>query len=265
MATADAGLYNEAIAVVIDEKIRNARTVLPGKVAAVARQALGEMDVDFDAGIGTRKNGEECGDGLAPSAPVLFPGGGGFSMRWPLFPQDEVVAICSDRNTERWRATKLVGQAHSFSGRHHDLSDALVLPVRITPPTPTAPATVTDETTDWVLTGPLGEAMRVGSTGAIAITKSGGLVATITLTVGGSMMFEVETGQTVMIGDELAEALVKINKLIANMSTALAAGIATPPTPMAGNNGSLAMTNFQIAWDAANASNPMGTTKALGT
>lgn len=204
---ADAGILNAAIEKVIDKFIRAARTVVPGKVSAVTRTLKGEVDVNFDAGIGVRKNGKEAADGDAPNAPVLFPGGGGFSMRWPLHPQDEVVALCSDRNIERWRQTKLVGQAHSFSERHHDLSDALVLPVRMTPPTPTPPATVTNETTDWVLQGPLGDVMRVSPTGPVTLRKGGieGVtVATLEFDAAGSITVSVPSGQTVKLGGPAA-------------------------------------------------------------
>lgn len=262
----DAGVFNEAIRRVIDKFIRAARTIVPGKIALVTRQALGEVDVNFDAGIGKRSGGQESADGVAPNAPVLYPGGGGFSMRWPLLPQDEVVAICSDRNIERWRQTKLVGQAHSFSERHHDLSDALVLPVRITPPTPTPPAAVTNETTDWVLQGPLGDIMRVSPGGPITIRKGpdGATAATIAIDVAGTITMTVPTGQTVKIGGVAAEPLVIASALASAMTALLNAGVATPPTPLAGNNGSLAFTNALAAWNSAIAGTPLGTIKAWG-
>jgi hypothetical protein len=178
---------------------------VPGKVQAVTRTLLGEVDVNFEPGIGTRKGGQEVGDGVVPSAGVAYPGGGGFTMRWPLLPQDEVVGMVADRNTERWRQTKLVGQAHSFSQRHHDLSDTVVFPFRLTPPTPTPPAAVTNETTDWVLQGPLGDIMRVSPTGPVTIRTGpdGVTVATLTFDVPGKITLTPAPGQTVECGGAL--------------------------------------------------------------
>jgi hypothetical protein len=257
--TGDAGVLIEAIAVVIDEKIRNARTVVLGKIAAIARQALGEMDVDFDAGIGSRRGGEEKGDGQAPSAPVAFPGGGGFSMRWPMTAGDECLAVCSDRNSERWRQTKLVGQAHSLDQRHHDLSDAVVLPFRITPPTPQPPASVTDEDEDWVLQGPVGDALRVGPDGVLTLTKAGVVSATITLSASGSVAIDVPTGQSVTIGGPAALSLTNWAALSSAMTSMLNALVAAGAGPAF-----TGATTAQTAWNTAIGLNSPETLKAKG-
>ncbi len=260
-------ILREAIAIVVDDKLRNCRTIVPGKVAAVARTTLGEVDVDFDAGIGKRVGGEECGDGQVPSAGVYQLGGGGFSMRFPLAEGDEVLAVCADRNTERWRQTKIVGQAHSLSERHHDLSDAGVLPMRLTPPTPSAPATVTNETTDWVLQSAKGDVIRVSPDGPLTLRKGpdGATLATIEMLASGSILIAVPTGQTIKAGDELAEALVKVSRLEAAMTAMLTAGGAVAPTPMAGTNGALAFQAAKIAWDSTIAGAPLDTVKLLGS
>lgn len=258
-------IFRKAIAIVIDEAVRQARTIVVGKISAVARQALGELDVDFDAGVGTRQGAEEKADGTVPSAPVLYPGGGGWSVRWPLASDDEAVAIVSDRNIGRWRQTKIVGQAHSME-RHHALSDSVVLPFRLTPPTPTPPASVTDEDTDFVIQGPLGDAIRLEPTGPVTIRKGpdGATLATISIDVAGTISLTVPTGQTVKIGDASAEPLVIASALMSAMSSMLAAGAAVAPTPMAGNNGSLAFLAGQTAWNTAIGATPLGTIKAWG-
>jgi hypothetical protein len=196
---------------------------------------------------------------IVAERPVFYPAGGGWTVHYPLASGDQVLGLTIDRNTEGWNTNRTPGApAHTLVERLHDVSDLVVVAMADRPALP-SPATGLD--TDFVITHETGGVIiRAGTDGLVTITAS----ANASITVNPNGQIDV-TGTTVKVGDSSAEALVKLNKLIANMTTALNAGVATPPTPMAGNNGSLAMTQFQIAWNAANGSNPMGTTKALGT
>lgn len=196
---------------------------------------------------------------VVTSRPVYYPSGGGWTIHYPLEAGDQTMGLCIDRNTEGWSTNRAPGApSHTLYERYHDISDMAVVAVCDRPRLP-SPAPGLD--TDFVIAHrTAGVVIRAGIDGLVTITASE--TALITIDPSGEINI---TGATVKVGDGLAESLVKLNALIANISTALNAGIATPPTPMAGNNGSLAMTNFKTAWDAATGSNPMGTTKALGT
>jgi hypothetical protein len=239
---------------------RALRTIIPGKVAAVTRAADGELDVIFSAGIGSRSGGGLKGDGSIPGAPAMFPGGGGWSMLWPLAVDDEGLGVVSDRAIARWRNNRTVGDADAIDTQHHDLSDLIVLPFALTAP---APAPAAGPGPDWLLTGPQGEAMRFGGLdGAVTISKAGATVATISMGASGSVVIDVALGQTVAIGDAGAVALAKADALDAAMTAMFVAGVGAG-TGAVGTTGTLAFTAAQIAYDAAKAT--IATTKAKGT
>jgi len=116
---------------------------------------------------------------------------------------------------------------------------------------------------DKVLWTAAGHQIFLADAGGITITSKDG--ATITLDENASITLDVAAGKSVNVGDALAEALVKSGPFKAAMSAALAAGASVAPTPMAGNNGSLAFQAAQLAWDTSLASDPIDTTKAKGT
>jgi hypothetical protein len=199
-----------AIENAIDNTLADARAVVPGKVSKVTKADGGERSVDFDPGIGKRQGGEERADGTVPGAAVMYPAGGGFSMVWPLEPDDEGLGLVADRNVQRWRQNRKVGQAHSLE-RAHNVSDALILPVAITAPEP-APANVDG---DWVLTGPQGEAIRIGGgDGSVLISRGGSPAASVELEASGSITITVASGQAVNIGGSGAGALALADQLV---------------------------------------------------
>lgn|GEM_PF-2371422 len=100
-----------------------------------------------------------------PNVPVMFPGGGGFELVWPLASNDRVTLVVFDRSIDRW----LRGEPTYVpnSARMHNLSDVMVLPQ--------APSADVDpnpgETADFVLRGPLMNALRVGPEGDVQIAE----------------------------------------------------------------------------------------------
>lgn len=59
--------------------------------------------------------------------PVLFPGGAGFTIRWPLVKGDVVFLAFAERSLEQWKAAPS-GEIHEpVSNRHHALSDCIAL------------------------------------------------------------------------------------------------------------------------------------------
>ena len=229
--------YSDAVLDLIADGLANMRAVVPGTVDKVARAADRERDVDFAPGIGRKVAAEDTADGTVPSAPVLYPAGGGFSQVWPLVAGDEGLALVCDRNPELWRANRAVGEAH-HEQLPHDVSNAVVLPVSITAPTG-APA---DPGDDWVMTGPEGEAMRVGGAdGAFTLTKSGVSVATITLAADGEITLTPTAGKSVNVGGTQALALGQ--KVIDGIDAMLAGGVPAP------NDGGVALlSSMVIAW-----------------
>jgi hypothetical protein len=67
---------------------------------------------------------------LAPivRVPVIFPEGGGFSIRWTLEPGDRVIIVCADRQMDLWLAGQ-GQQVDPFSRRTHSLDDAIAIPL----------------------------------------------------------------------------------------------------------------------------------------
>lgn len=248
--------------IIFDEETENLRTCTPVHVT-IPNVSLPAVTIEGQAAVpDLLPDGSPSLPSLLSERPVWYPGGGGFYMRWPLAVGDVALGVVSDRSLAAWSLTRTPGPTASPTFPHyHNLSDTQVLPVTDTPGVPEADPGLAS---DMVIGGPAGVAVRVGTDGTVTISKTAAPAATITIDVAGGITLEVQGGQTVKIGDVSAEPLVIASALMSAMTSALAAGVATPPTPMAGNNGSLAMTNFQTAWNAAIGSTPLGTTKAWG-
>lgn len=193
MAKASA-IFNEAIRLVVDVATESLRTIIPGRVQLPKRQTNQEADVSFEPGPGKRQAGIEVADGVVDNAPVLYPGGGGFAMLWPLTTGDEALGLAADRNIQRWRQTKIPGQAHGL-GRHHNISDTVVMPFAITAPEATPP----DWSTDWLLMSPTGVSVQVsGLDGAVTIQTP---TASIVVAADGTVTV---SGVTVKLGGDAA-------------------------------------------------------------
>lgn len=183
-------IFNEAIRLVVDVATESLRTIIPGRVQLPKRQTNTEADVSFEPGPGRRQAGTEVADGVVDNAPVMYPGGGGFAMRWPLTTGDEALGLVADRNIQRWRQTKIPGQAHGFS-RHHNISDAVVFPFAITAPEATPP----NWATDFVLMSPTGVSIQIaGLDGAVTVQTP---AASIVIAADGTVTV---TGTTVKLG-----------------------------------------------------------------
>lgn len=62
-----------------------------------------------------------------PKVPVAFPGGGDFSITWPLAAGDSVLLVFSERSLDEWR--QVAGSGHEPGDlRRFDLSDAIAYP-----------------------------------------------------------------------------------------------------------------------------------------
>lgn len=235
--------WRAALLDIVADRIAEARAVVPGRVDAVARAADRERDVDFAPGIGRKMAGEDVADGTVPSAPVVYPAGGGFSMTWPLESGDECLGLVSDRNPERWRANRSVGETHAWP-KPHDVSNSLVLPVSITAPGG-APE---DPEGAWVVSGGAGEAIHLDlNDGELTLTKSGTPVASLTLTAAGAVVITPAPGKSVEAGGALALALGQAT--IDAVDAMLANGV-----PVANDGGAALLSTMTIAWSAVKTS-----------
>jgi len=263
VASLVSGKFLEALKLVGDVAREALRTVVPGVVTAKRRQTLRERDVEFDPGPGRREGGEQVGDGPVDNAPVLTIGGGGFGLLIPVRVGDEVLGLCADRGAQAWRKNRDPGQSFIFDARHHNLNDAMLLPVSITAPE-TAPVDWGD---DFYLVGPAGHAIKVaGLDGEVTITTEN---ATLTLTKTGDITATTAgtitlDGSTVNAGAPAAEALAKAQALLTAIDAGWTAAVsaAAAIVPPNGDGGTAGLTAGQIAWDAAKSA--IATTKAMG-
>lgn len=59
--------------------------------------------------------------------PVVFPGGGGLRMTFPVKPGDFVTLLCSDRSLDVWKGNASKTPVDPGAGNSHDLIDAVAL------------------------------------------------------------------------------------------------------------------------------------------
>lgn len=65
-----------------------------------------------------------------PNCPVLYPGGGGFSIVWPLQAGDRVYVLIPDTSEAEVQGGAMgAGPAEPADPRRHDLSDAVCIPM----------------------------------------------------------------------------------------------------------------------------------------
>ncbi|MBI4815173.1 MAG: hypothetical protein HY791_02870 [Deltaproteobacteria bacterium] len=71
--------------------------------------------------------------------PVVFPGGGGWELRWDLVPGDIVFLAFAERSLDRWKSSPKIEQDPFWVRKHH-ISDAIAIPgLKPSSVTPTAP------------------------------------------------------------------------------------------------------------------------------
>lgn len=110
------------------ELLGGVNTAFPGVVQAFD----GSGAADVQPAILVERPGEQPKPGpMLLNVPVLFPGGGGFRLAFPLREGDEVLVICSQRSLDRWKATG--GVVEAGDRRQFALSDAVAIPGLIAP------------------------------------------------------------------------------------------------------------------------------------
>ena len=134
------------------------------------------------------------------------------------------------------------------------------------------PATDTGDVAVWSAAG---HQVYLDDNGSLTITSKDGAVIellasgkiTITAAALADIDIAVGLGNSVNIGDALAESLTKWSALSSAMTALLNAGVAFVGTPAdpAGTNAGLAFTAALAAWNIAIGANSPATTKAKGT
>lgn len=65
---------------------------------------------------------------VIPSVPVLYPGGGGFVITWPLQVGDEVLLVFSDDSLDKYLQVGGQSDIDTEDDRRHHITDAICIP-----------------------------------------------------------------------------------------------------------------------------------------
>lgn len=248
----------------IAEEMENLRTCSPIHVT-IPDVSLPAVTVEGQTAVpDLLPDGSPSQPSLVSRAPVWYPGGGGFFIRYPLTVGDIALGIASDRSLAAWGLTRTPGpQSAPTFPHYHNISDTQILPVTDQPGIDEGDPGLA---TDFVIGGPAGEAFRVGTPGEVTITKSGATVATITLDAAGAITLTPAAGQSVNVGGDAATALTLWAQLSAAMTSMLnagagAVGVSGDPS---GENAGAAFAAAQGAWELAISGASPATTTAKG-
>lgn len=121
----------EVIRAALESRLLDVHTCLPGKVVIfdpstqsvnvqpTVKRAVPKTDGDGDGDV----EHEELP--IIHNVPVAFPGGGGYSMRFPITPGDHVWLMFSESAMATWRTTGQIAEPGDL--RRHDLSYACAI------------------------------------------------------------------------------------------------------------------------------------------
>jgi hypothetical protein len=145
-----------AISDLIDSRIREVMTAIPGRVTAYNSE-LQAADVQplvqraylDESGI---RQVEDLP--VIPRVPVQFQGSGSVRMTFPIAKGDTVLLVFAQSSLDKWESSGL--KVDPLDDRHHDLSDAIAIPGLLS----FADATDQVHSTDLVLAAP---GIRLGS------------------------------------------------------------------------------------------------------
>lgn len=182
-------------------------TAMPGLIQSFNAEALTCVVQPAIQGVVNDRDGNRSPTDLPLllDCPVVFPGGGGMALSFPLKPGDECLVVFASRCIDSWwQSGGVQAQAEL---RMHDLSDGFVLPgVRSQARRFTASVTATELRTD---DGALLLRMHPGSGVISLVAPVGGVHVDGTLTVTGdviagnvSLMHHVHSG--VQAGSDLS-------------------------------------------------------------
>ena len=167
----------EALRAALDGRQAEMWTALPGIVQSFDPAA---MTVSVQPAVAGRIS-DEAGKAasvdlpILPDVPVVFPGGGGFALTFPVAAGDECLVVFASRCIDAWWQSGGVGEP--MEPRMHDLSDAYV---EITPGgavTAVGPSSVTVRSGGSITL----DAPRIVIKGLLSMQSQGGGATTATL------------------------------------------------------------------------------------
>lgn len=105
------------------------RVALPGRVESydAGQQLAAVQPLLKERRIGEDGAEEAVSLPVLPSVPVIFPGGGGFRVTFPVAKGDTVLLVFTDRSLDLW--LEQGGEVDPIDLRRHHLSDAVAIPI----------------------------------------------------------------------------------------------------------------------------------------
>lgn len=119
--------WQEVIQAAMDARALDINTACPGVVETYANRHA-DIKLAVRRPVDTASGGLVCEDlPIIPNVPIVFPGGGGFALTWPLNPGDPVLVVFCTFSPQQFRAT---GEVPSDPGdlRLHSLASAYAIP-----------------------------------------------------------------------------------------------------------------------------------------
>jgi hypothetical protein len=121
--------FDEAIIRMIRSRAMRIWTAMPGIVQKVNMTTMTIDAVVAVTGlfVDTENATQDMEPVVCPDMPLVFPGGGGAFMEFPVTKGDEVLLIFAARSIDNWWGNSGV-QKQSEQGRMHNLSDGFAIP-----------------------------------------------------------------------------------------------------------------------------------------
>lgn len=110
---------------VVDAASEQIRVAIPGTFVSVA------SDMRSGAVQPSIARQNASADPAIPDVPILFPGGSGASVTWPILAGDPCLIVFCDRSTEEWISAGGSSSVEPTDDRTHDISDAIAIPMGI--------------------------------------------------------------------------------------------------------------------------------------
>lgn len=150
-------------------------TMIPGIINKVPGSNGGKMTVDVQPALNGRTTDINGGESFLQmpvvlDCPILFPGGGGVTLTFPLKVGGECAIFFSARAIDNWWASGQVSDTHSY--RMHSLSDGFCMPGVLSNPNafaydPNVAALTSNDQQTFVKLDPAGKLVTVTATGGI--------------------------------------------------------------------------------------------------
>lgn len=113
--------FESAFKTIFRQLLTGVSTAMPGIVTAFD----GKNKVSVQPAIQILVDGELIDLPVIEDVPVLYPGGGGFKITWPISENDECLLVFAQRDISNWKTTG--GRVAPYSSRRFDKADAIAI------------------------------------------------------------------------------------------------------------------------------------------